>query len=142
MNNLKSYQNNIDNNANTNFSLGISTSDNNNFGLGNNSNFGLGVSTSDELSSKGVNSNLGKLNQFDFGLSSLNNVREDITSFPFFGNKTNQLTKESSIPNSILSSSRSSLPKSETQNPQIHQVQDNERLMNTINTDSRGFSTR
>ncbi|GET61597.1 centrosomal protein of 135 kDa isoform X1 [Rhizophagus irregularis DAOM 181602=DAOM 197198] len=122
MNNLKSYQNNIDNNANTNFSLG--------------------VSTSDELSSKGVNSNLGKLNQFDFGLSSLNNVREDITSFPFFGNKTNQLTKESSIPNSILSSSRSSLPKSETQNPQIHQVQDNERLMNTINTDSRGFSTR
>ncbi|CAB4490729.1 unnamed protein product [Rhizophagus irregularis] len=117
MNNLKSYQNNIDNNANTNFSL-------------------------DELSSKGVNSNLGKLNQFDFGLSSLNNVREDITSFPFFGNKTNQLTKESSIPNSILSSSRSSLPKSETQNPQIHQVQDNERLMNTINTDSRGFSTR
>ncbi|PKY37984.1 hypothetical protein RhiirA4_536899 [Rhizophagus irregularis] len=141
MNNLNSYQNNIDNNANTNFSLGISTSDNNNFGLGNNSNFGLGVSTSDELSSKGVNSNLGKLNQFDFGLSSLNNVREDIT-FPFFGNKTNQLTKESSIPNSILSSSRSSLPKSETQNPQIHQVQDNERLMNTINTDSRGFSTR
>lgn len=63
MNNLKSYQNNTDNNANTNFSLGISTSDNNNFGLGNNSNFGLGVSTSDELSSKGVNSNLGKLNQ-------------------------------------------------------------------------------
>ncbi|CAB4424834.1 unnamed protein product [Rhizophagus irregularis] len=121
MNNLNSYQNNIDNNANTNFSLG--------------------VSTSDELSSKGVNSNLGKLKQFDFGLSSLNNVREDIT-FPFFGNKTNQLTKESSIPNSILSSSRSSLPKSETQNPQIHQVQDNERLMNTINTDSRGFSTR
>ncbi|CAB5192620.1 unnamed protein product [Rhizophagus irregularis] len=117
MNNLKSYQNNIDNNANTNFSLG--------------------VSTSDELSSKGVNSNLGKLNQFDFGLSSLNNVREDITSFPFFGNKTNQLTKESSIPNSILSSSRSSLPKSETQNPQIHQVQDNERLMNTINTDCK-----
>ncbi|CAB4384314.1 unnamed protein product [Rhizophagus irregularis] len=112
MNNLKSYQNNIDNNANTNFSL-------------------------DELSSKGVNSNLGKLNQFDFGLSSLNNVREDITSFPFFGNKTNQLTKESSIPNSILSSSRSSLPKSETQNPQIHQVQDNERLMNTINTDCK-----
>lgn len=70
MNNLKSYQNNIDNNANTNFGLGIPTSDNNNFGLGNNFNFGIGISTLDELSSsKGVNSNLGKSKQVKLNLN-------------------------------------------------------------------------
>jgi hypothetical protein len=70
MNNMKSYQNNIDNNTITNLGLGISTSDNNNFGLGNNSNFGLGISTSDELltSSKGLNSNLSKSKQVKLNL--------------------------------------------------------------------------